>query len=111
MIAKLTFLSVTLNNIVAPEKLQFFKLFVISVWLYLFNLDLYLWQLQMQEKKFCGEIRILLTHYLNMSQTMSMGMLRGNITKKSDAHGLVSVDLNKVDRVHEMLVKKGLTQA
>ncbi|KAJ8568604.1 hypothetical protein K7X08_028137 [Anisodus acutangulus] len=63
------------------------------------------------EKQLCDEIRFLPTHYLNMSQTMSMGMLSGNITKKSDAHGLFNVDPNKVDKVYEMLVKKGLTQA
>ncbi|CAN4110175.1 unnamed protein product [Withania somnifera] len=63
------------------------------------------------EKKLCDEIKILPTHYLNMLQTMSMGVLSGNITKKSDAHGLFNVDPNKVDKVYEMLVKKGLTQA
>ncbi|XP_059282326.1 transcriptional adapter ADA2-like isoform X2 [Lycium ferocissimum] len=63
------------------------------------------------EKQLCDEIRILPTHYLNMLQTMSMGVLSGNITKKSDAHGLFNVDPNKVDKVYEMLVKKGLTQA
>ncbi|KAK4486781.1 hypothetical protein RD792_006636 [Penstemon davidsonii] len=44
------------------------------------------------EKQLCGEIRILPTHYLNMLQTMSMGILNGNLTKKSDAHGLFNVD-------------------
>ncbi|CAN4084512.1 unnamed protein product [Withania somnifera] len=63
------------------------------------------------EKKLCDETRILATHYLNMLQTMSMGVLSGNITKKSDAHGLFNVDPNKVDKVYEMLVKKGLVQA
>ncbi|KAK4363161.1 hypothetical protein RND71_018402 [Anisodus tanguticus] len=63
------------------------------------------------EKQLCDEIRILPTHYLNLSQTMSMGILSGNITKKSDAYGLFNVDPNKVDKVYEMLVKKGLTQA
>ena len=56
-------------------------------------------------------MRILPAHYLNMSQTMSMGIFNGNITKKSDAHGLFNVDPNKIDKVYEMLVKKGLAQA
>lgn len=62
------------------------------------------------EKKLCGEIRILPTHYLNMLQTMSMGILNGNITNKSDAHGLFNVDASKVDKVYDMLMKKGILQ-
>ncbi|KAH6764766.1 ADA2 2B [Perilla frutescens var. frutescens] len=50
------------------------------------------------EKQLCGEIRILPTHYLNMLQTMSMGILSGNLTKKADAHGLFNVDPGKVDK-------------
>lgn len=64
----------------------------------------------MQEKQLCGEIRILPTHYLNMLQTMSMGILSGNLTKKTDAHGLFNVDPGKVDKVYEMLIKKGIAQ-
>ena len=46
-----------------------------------------------------------------MSQTMSVAMLNGNITQKSDAHGLFKVvDPSKVDRVYDMLVKKGIGQ-
>lgn len=90
---------------------NFRNFFVISVWLHPFNLNLHLWQLQMQEKQLCDEIRILPAHYLNMLQTMSMGILNGNITKKSDAHGLFNVDPNKLDKVYEMLVKKGIAQA
>lgn len=62
------------------------------------------------EKQLCGEIRILPTHYLNMLQTMSMGILSGNLTKKTDAHGLFNVDPGKVDKVYEMLIKKGIAQ-
>ncbi|PIN20368.1 Histone acetyltransferase complex SAGA/ADA, subunit ADA2 [Handroanthus impetiginosus] len=63
------------------------------------------------EKQLCGEIRILPTHYLNMLQTMSMGILNGNLTKKSDAHGLFNVDPDKVDKVYDMLIRKGIAQA
>ncbi|XP_059662873.1 transcriptional adapter ADA2-like [Cornus florida] len=62
------------------------------------------------EKQLCGEIKILPSHYLNMLQTMSIGISNGNITKKSDAHGLFKVDPNKLDRVYDMLVKKGIAQ-
>ncbi|KAL6495062.1 hypothetical protein OROGR_030744 [Orobanche gracilis] len=62
------------------------------------------------EKQLCGEMRILPTHYLNMMQTMSMGILNGNLTEKSDAHGLFKVDPSKVDKVYDMLVRKGIAQ-
>ncbi|XP_057796704.1 transcriptional adapter ADA2-like isoform X2 [Salvia miltiorrhiza] len=62
------------------------------------------------EKQLCGEIRILPAHYLNMLQTMSMGILSGNLTKKADAHGLFNVDPGKVDKVYDMLIKKGIAQ-
>ena len=67
--------------------------------------------LYVQEKQLCGEIKILPTHYLSLLETMSMGILKGNITKKSEAHGMFNLDPNKVDRVYDMLVKKGITQA
>lgn len=50
------------------------------------------------------------SHYVNMKQTLSIEVLKGNISKKSDAHGLFKVDPSKVDRVYDMLVKKGITQ-
>ncbi|KAK3022473.1 hypothetical protein RJ639_046348 [Escallonia herrerae] len=62
------------------------------------------------EKQLCGAIKILPAHYLNMLHTMSVEILNGNITKKSDAHGLFGVDPSKVDRVYDMLVKKGIAQ-
>ncbi|CAK9152072.1 unnamed protein product [Ilex paraguariensis] len=63
------------------------------------------------EKQLCGEIKILPTHYLSLLEAMSMGILKGNITKKSEAHCMFNLDPNKVDRVYDMLVKKGITQA
>lgn len=60
------------------------------------------------EKRLCGEIRLLPSHYLNILQTMSMEVMNGNITKKSDAHSLFKVDPSKVDRIYDMLVKKGI---
>lgn len=63
------------------------------------------------EKRLCCEIRLLPAHYLNMLQTMSVGVLNGKVTKKSDAYKLFKVDPNKVDRVYDMLVKKGIAEA
>ncbi|KAL1567554.1 transcriptional adapter ADA2-like isoform X3 [Salvia divinorum] len=62
------------------------------------------------EKQLCVEIRILPAHYLNMLQTMSMRILSGNLTKKADAHGLFNVDPGKVDKVYDMLIRKGIAQ-
>lgn len=65
----------------------------------------------MQEKRLCGEIRILPSHYLNMLQIISLEIMKGNVTKKSDAHSLFKVEPSKVDVVYDMLVQKGIAQA
>jgi transcriptional adapter 2-alpha len=65
----------------------------------------------MQEKQLCGEIRILPSHYLNMLEVISVEILKGNVTKKSDAYSLFKVEPSKVDKVYDMLVKKGIAQA
>ncbi|GKV20822.1 hypothetical protein SLEP1_g30885 [Rubroshorea leprosula] len=62
------------------------------------------------EKQLCGELRILPSHYLRMLQILSMEILKGNISKKSDAHSLFKVEPSKVDRVYDMLVQKGVAQ-
>ncbi|XVF85580.1 hypothetical protein PTKIN_Ptkin17bG0128700 [Pterospermum kingtungense] len=63
------------------------------------------------ERQLCSEIRILPSHYLSMSQTLSTEIMNGNISQKSDAHNLFKVDPSKVDRVYDMLAQKGITQA
>lgn len=67
--------------------------------------------LSVQEKQLCSEIRILPSHYLSMLQTLSMEITNGNISTKSDAHNLFKVDPNKVDRVYDMVVQKGIARA
>lgn len=67
--------------------------------------------INMQEKELCNDIRLLPSHYLNMVQIMSLEISKGSITKKCDAHKLFKVDPSKVDRIYEMLVKKGAVQA
>ncbi|KAG9145460.1 hypothetical protein Leryth_021463 [Lithospermum erythrorhizon] len=61
------------------------------------------------EKQLCSEIRILPIHYLSMVQTLSKGILDGNITEKADAHGLFRVDPSKVDKIYDMVLEKGIT--
>lgn len=63
------------------------------------------------EKQLCSEIRILPSHYLNMLHTMLTETLNGNITRKSDAHGLFKVEPSKVDKVYDMFVKKGIVKS
>ncbi|XP_054818686.1 transcriptional adapter ADA2a-like isoform X2 [Prosopis cineraria] len=60
------------------------------------------------EKELCNEIRILPSHYLNMLQIMTLEISKGSMTKKSDAYILFNVEPSKVDRVYDMLVKKGI---
>ncbi|XAR55266.1 hypothetical protein NMG60_11035293 [Bertholletia excelsa] len=63
------------------------------------------------EKQLCSELRILPSHYFNMLQDMSMGVFNGKITQKSDLHDLIKgVEPSKVDRVYDMLVKRGIGQ-
>ncbi|XP_015900773.1 transcriptional adapter ADA2 isoform X2 [Ziziphus jujuba] len=61
------------------------------------------------EKQLCNEIRILPSHYLNMLQIISTEMWKGNVTKKSDAYSLFKVEPSKVDKVYDMVMKKGIT--
>ncbi|KAJ8748625.1 hypothetical protein K2173_007615 [Erythroxylum novogranatense] len=63
------------------------------------------------EKQLCIEIRILPSHYLNMLEIMSVEVMKGSVTKKADAHSLFRVEPSKVDRVYDMLLKKGLARA
>ncbi|KAL4588920.1 hypothetical protein LXL04_001820 [Taraxacum kok-saghyz] len=62
------------------------------------------------EKRLCTEIRVLPVHYLSMLEKLSIEILNGNISQKSDAHRLFNVDPTKVDRVYDMLLKKGIAQ-
>ncbi|KAL7600596.1 transcriptional adapter ADA2 [Lactuca sativa] len=62
------------------------------------------------EKRLCTEIRVLPVHYLSMLEKLSIEILNGHISQKSDAHRLFNVDPTKVDRVYDMLLKKGIGQ-
>lgn len=63
-----------------------------------------------QEKRLCGEMKLPPPIYLKMIEIMSIQIFSGNMTKKSDAHNLFKIEPSKVDRVYDMLVKKGIAQ-
>ncbi|KAF9664382.1 hypothetical protein SADUNF_Sadunf16G0012800 [Salix dunnii] len=63
------------------------------------------------EKLLCCEIHLPPPVYLKMQEVMTKEIFSGNITKKSDAQPLFKIEASKVDRVYDMLVKKGIAQA
>ncbi|XP_044461490.1 transcriptional adapter ADA2b-like isoform X1 [Mangifera indica] len=60
------------------------------------------------EKRLCCEIRLPSPLYLRMQEIISREVFSGNVTKKADVYHLFKIEANKVDRVYDMLVKKGL---
>ncbi|KAF6145060.1 hypothetical protein GIB67_013411 [Kingdonia uniflora] len=60
------------------------------------------------EIQLCCEIKLLPSQFLKMQEVMSIEIFKGNLTNKPDAHSLFKVDPNKVDRVYDVLVKKGV---
>ncbi|XP_021902079.1 transcriptional adapter ADA2b isoform X2 [Carica papaya] len=62
------------------------------------------------EKRLCREIRLPPPLYLRMQQVISEEIFRGNVKKKSDAHSLFKMEHSIVDRVYDILVKKGIAQ-
>ncbi|KAI4296030.1 hypothetical protein L6164_036020 [Bauhinia variegata] len=63
------------------------------------------------EKRLCCELRLPPALYLKMQEVMSVQILSGNVTTKSDAHHLFKTEPSKIDRVYDMLVKKGIVPA
>lgn len=61
-----------------------------------------------QEKRLCSEIRLLPHIYLKMQEVITIEICSGNVSKKSDAHNLFKMEPAKIDRVYDILVKKGL---
>ncbi|KAK7245974.1 hypothetical protein RIF29_40830 [Crotalaria pallida] len=60
------------------------------------------------EKRLCCELRLPPAIYLKMQERLSLEILSGNVSSKSDAHQLFKMDSIKVDRVYDMLIKKGI---
>ncbi|OAY41154.1 hypothetical protein MANES_09G078400v8 [Manihot esculenta] len=62
------------------------------------------------EKRLCHEIKLPPPLYLKMQEVMTKEIFSGNVTKKSDAHPLFKLEASKIDRVYDVLVKKGIAQ-
>ncbi|KAG4945997.1 hypothetical protein JHK82_042049 [Glycine max] len=60
------------------------------------------------EKRLCCELRLPPAMYLKMQEQLSLQILAGTVTAKSDAHQLFKMDAMKIDRVYDMLIKKGI---
>ncbi|GAA0163252.1 DNA-binding transcription factor [Lithospermum erythrorhizon] len=60
------------------------------------------------EKQLCREIQLTPSNYLKMQELITLNAFKGNITKKADAYPYFQVEPIKVDRVYDMLVKKGV---
>ncbi|KAJ8478125.1 hypothetical protein OPV22_021852 [Ensete ventricosum] len=58
------------------------------------------------EQDFCCQNRLLPSHYLKMQETLVQEIYKGNVVKKSDAHGLFKVDPVKVDKVYDIVKRK-----
>jgi len=61
-----------------------------------------------QEKRLCCELGLAPTVYLKMQEDLSVQMIAGNVSSKSDAHRMFQMDTMKVDMVYDMLIKKGI---
>ena len=66
---------------------------------------------QWQEKRLCSEMGLPPPIYLKMEEVMSIEIFSGNVTKRSYAHHLFKIEPGKIDRVYDMLVKKGIAQS
>jgi len=56
----------------------------------------------------CCELRLPPATYLKMQEQLSLQILAGTVSAKSDAHQLFKLDAIKIDRVYDMLIKKGI---
>ncbi|WCJ28166.1 Transcriptional adapter ADA2 [Euphorbia peplus] len=62
------------------------------------------------EKRLCHEIKLPPPLYLKMQEVIVKEIFCGNVSKKSDAYPLFKLESCKVDRVYDVLVKKGIAQ-
>ncbi|KAK1317434.1 Transcriptional adapter ADA2 [Acorus calamus] len=63
------------------------------------------------EQQLCIQCRLIPSQYLKMQESLVTEAMKGNVLKKSDARQLFKVDPSKVDRVYDMVIKKGFIQA
>lgn len=62
------------------------------------------------EKQLCREIRLAPPDFLKLQAEMTIQFMIGNLSNKSDAYSFFQVDRTKIDRVYDLLLKKGLVQ-
>ncbi|XP_057470841.1 transcriptional adapter ADA2b-like isoform X1 [Actinidia eriantha] len=63
------------------------------------------------EKQLCREIRLPPPDYLKIQEIITIQIMRGCITQKSDAYSFFNkIEPGKVDRVFDMVVKKGFAE-
>ncbi|KAM7264973.1 hypothetical protein ACFE04_002656 [Oxalis oulophora] len=62
------------------------------------------------EKRMCSEIGMHPGVYLKMQEELSKDIFKGNVLNKCDAHQMFKMESSKIDRVYDMLVKKGIAQ-
>ncbi|KAK6133189.1 hypothetical protein DH2020_033079 [Rehmannia glutinosa] len=60
------------------------------------------------EKQLCREMRLTPQQYLKIQGDMATQIMAGIITKKSDVHSFFPIEPTKIDRIYDMLVKKGI---
>ncbi|KAI5670837.1 hypothetical protein M9H77_11201 [Catharanthus roseus] len=60
------------------------------------------------EKRLCREIGLSPPEYLKMQEVMTTQIFSGQITKKSDAYPLFQIEPAKIDKVFDILARKGI---
>ncbi|XP_021766757.1 transcriptional adapter ADA2b-like [Chenopodium quinoa] len=60
------------------------------------------------EKQLCHETKISPHQYLKMQETISVKIFSGNVTSNVDAHCLFDIEPGKIDRIYDMLIRKGV---
>ncbi|RDX78766.1 Transcriptional adapter ADA2b, partial [Mucuna pruriens] len=59
------------------------------------------------EKRLCSELRLLPTVYIKMQEQLAMQILAGTVSSRLDARKLFKMEATKIDKVYDMLIKKG----
>jgi len=62
-----------------------------------------------QEKRLCCEFKLSPTMHLKLQEDMSVQRFDGSVSSKSDAHQMLkNMVTMRIDRVYDMLIKKGI---
>lgn len=60
------------------------------------------------EKRLCNETKIPAQIYLKMQEIIAQKVFSGHVTSNVDAHCLFNVEPSKIDRIYDMLIRKGI---